>query len=125
MATSAVEPSGPAGLRTAAGTRRVESVVVTGARRGLGDSSSGAGQWKRRPAPVRDGYSAEVRNRLGWEPTPGRFHLFSVDIQDVTFIRYEDASGDQFVTRWPAGGNSCAEGTEGPPSVILSHIRHC
>ncbi len=48
-------------------------------------------------------YASTVRAQLGWSPTPGRFHLFWIDIADVTFIRYEDATGDQFVTRWPQG----------------------
>lgn len=36
---------------------------------------------------AQDGYAEQIRSRLGWEPTPGRFHLFRVDIHDVTFIR--------------------------------------
>lgn len=52
---------------------------------------------------VQERYATTVRAQLGWSPTPGRFHLFWVDIADVTFIRYEDATGDQFVTRWPQG----------------------
>lgn len=47
-------------------------------------------------------YASVVQSQLGWVPTPGRFHLFWVDVADVTFIRYDDATGDQFVTRWPA-----------------------
>jgi Pyridoxamine 5'-phosphate oxidase len=62
---------------------------------------------------VRDGYAEQVRTRLGWEPTPGRFHLFSVDIRDVTFIRYDDASGDQFVARWPSGQEFVRRGDGG------------
>jgi hypothetical protein len=30
-----------------------------------------------------------------------RFHLFAVDIEQVTFIRYDDPSGDQQVAMWP------------------------
>jgi Pyridoxamine 5'-phosphate oxidase len=48
-------------------------------------------------------YSDEVADALGWRPEPGKFHLFSVDIADVTFMRYVDATGDQHVTRWPPG----------------------
>ena len=41
---------------------------------------------------------------LGWQPTEPNFHLFRIDLQDATFIRYApDESGDQFVTRWPDG----------------------
>jgi len=45
-------------------------------------------------------YGDAVTADLGWSPTPGRFHLFGVDLQDVTFIRY-DATGDQHVVMWP------------------------
>jgi hypothetical protein len=50
---------------------------------------------------VRDRYAAAVTASLGWTPTPGRFHLFAVGIEQVTFIRYDDATGDQHVAMWP------------------------
>ena len=46
-------------------------------------------------------YSAAVTAELGWTPTLGRFHLFAVSLDDVTFIRYDDATGDQHVAMWP------------------------
>src|SRR5579884_2750008 len=49
------------------------------------------------------GYANEVTERLGWTPEPGRFHLFRIEIADVTFIRYEEETGDQFIARWPEG----------------------
>jgi hypothetical protein len=49
-------------------------------------------------------YAAAVAESLGWRPVPGRFHLFAIDIADVTFVRYDDPTGDQFVARWPRGG---------------------
>ncbi len=48
-------------------------------------------------------YADAVGQALGWQPVPGRFHLFEVDIDDVTYMRYDDATGDQFVVRWPPG----------------------
>jgi hypothetical protein len=39
---------------------------------------------------------------LGWQPVEPSFHLFVVEISDVTFVRYA-TTGDQYVTRWPAG----------------------
>jgi hypothetical protein len=51
---------------------------------------------------IHENYAEQVRSRIGWDPVPGQFHLFRMDIRDVSFIRYEDASGDQFVARWPA-----------------------
>jgi len=57
------------------------------------------------------GYADEVTARMGWKPEPGRFHLFRVDIADVTFIRYEDETGDQFVARWPDGLEFVRRGT--------------
>jgi hypothetical protein len=56
-------------------------------------------------------YSDAVAESLGWRPVPGKFHLFAVDIGDVTFIRYDDPTGDQFVTRWPHGGEFVRRGT--------------
>jgi hypothetical protein len=77
----------------------------------------GAGEYKVRGHAVAEGdpdlqtqYAAAVREQLGWSPTPGRFHLFWIDIDDVTFIRYENATGDQFVTRWPHGGEYVRRG---------------
>jgi hypothetical protein len=48
-------------------------------------------------------YADTVAGSLGWSPTPGRFHLFAVDVSDVSFIRYETATGDQYVAVWPPG----------------------
>ncbi|MGH9171354.1 MAG: pyridoxamine 5'-phosphate oxidase family protein [Acidimicrobiales bacterium] len=57
------------------------------------------------------GYAAAIRDQAGWDPVPGAFHLFWVDVAEVTFIRYEDATGDQFVTLWPAGREFVRRGT--------------
>jgi Pyridoxamine 5'-phosphate oxidase len=69
-----------------------------------------AGEYKVRGRAVVDqdeeihaGYAAAIREQAGWDPVPGSFHLFWVDVDDVAFIRYDDATGDQFVTLWPAG----------------------
>jgi Pyridoxamine 5'-phosphate oxidase len=48
-------------------------------------------------------YAGAVAGSLGWTPTPGRFHLFAVDIDQVTVVRYDPASGDQHATLWPPG----------------------
>jgi hypothetical protein len=56
-------------------------------------------------------YSGVVAAELGWRPEPGRFHLFRVDIDDVTFIRWDDASNDQYVTRWPEAREFVRRGT--------------
>jgi hypothetical protein len=56
-------------------------------------------------------YAAAVAEALGWEPEPGRFHLFAIDLSEVTFIRYDHASGDQFVARWPPPREFVRRGT--------------
>lgn len=56
-------------------------------------------------------YADAVAEALGWNPTPGEFHLFAVDVDDITVIRYVEATGDQFVTRWPRGGEFVRRGT--------------
>jgi hypothetical protein len=43
----------------------------------------------------------EAVSGLGWRPEEPRFHLFRIDISDVTFIHY-DPNGDQHVGRWPS-----------------------
>jgi hypothetical protein len=60
---------------------------------------------------VQDGYAQAIRAAAGWEPQPGRFHLFRVDVEDVTFIRWDPATNDQFVTRWPARREFVRRGT--------------
>jgi hypothetical protein len=49
----------------------------------------------------RDRYREAVAT-LGWQPVEPWFHLFVVEVDDVTSIRYE-GPGDQHVARWPAG----------------------
>jgi hypothetical protein len=64
-------------------------------------------------------YAEQVVTRLGWQPEPGKFHLFRVEVGDVTFIRWDDATNDQYLTRWPAGTEIVRRGTsatsQGPP----------
>lgn len=56
-------------------------------------------------------YAAAVSDALGWSPEPGRFHLFRIDIESVTFIRYDEATGDQHVVLWPHGDEFIRRGT--------------
>jgi len=56
-------------------------------------------------------YADAVATSLGWRPEPGRFHLFCVDISDVTFIRYDEPTGDQFVATWPPPREFVRRGT--------------
>jgi hypothetical protein len=75
---------------------------------------------------VQHRYASAVAASLGWRPEPGRFHLFAVDIQQVTFIRYHDATGDQHVAVWPPpreyirrGTSATSVGDPEPVSNIL------
>jgi hypothetical protein len=56
-------------------------------------------------------YADQVSAALGWSPEPGRFHLFRIAIDEVTMIRYDDASGDQHVVLWPRGEEFVRRGT--------------
>jgi hypothetical protein len=60
---------------------------------------------------VQEEYADVVAAQLGWLPEPGRFHLFRVDVEDVTFIRWDDATNDHYVTRWPEGREFVRRGT--------------
>jgi hypothetical protein len=76
--------------------------VVTGRDGKLGEYKVRGTAVAEPSAEAQTRYASAVEAQLGWVPTPGRFHLFWVDVADVTFIRYDDATGDQFVTRWPS-----------------------
>jgi hypothetical protein len=52
---------------------------------------------------VQQRYAAAVAAEIGWQPVPGEFTLFTVDIDDVTYIGREAGSGAQHVARWPHG----------------------
>jgi Pyridoxamine 5'-phosphate oxidase len=62
-------------------------------------------------ADVQREYAAAVRRELGWQPEPGRFHLFRIELDDVTFIRWDSETNDQYVSRWPAGVEFVRRGT--------------
>src|SRR6478609_714967 len=51
--------------------------------------------------PTQRRYAEAVSAALPWSPDVGRFHLFAVDIEQVTFLRYDNASGDQHLVLWP------------------------
>jgi hypothetical protein len=87
-----------------------------------------AGEYKVRGTAVAESdeelqerFAAEVRERIGWNPEVGKFHLFRVDVEDVTFIHWH-GSNDQYVTRWPAGIEYVRRGTsatsQGPREPI-------
>lgn len=60
---------------------------------------------------VQRGFADEAQRQVGWWPDPGSFHLFWVDVGDVTFVRYDQATGDQFTSRWPEGIEFVRRGT--------------
>ena len=60
---------------------------------------------------VQQGYARAIHAAAGWEPQPGRFHLFRIDVHDVTFIRWDSSTNDQFVTRWPSRREFVRRGT--------------
>ena len=63
--------------------------------------------------------AAAIAEKLGWRPEAGKFHLFRVDVDDVTFIHWDDGNDDQFLSRWPEGREQVRRGTSatsnGPP----------
>lgn len=60
---------------------------------------------------LQERYAADVRDRLGWDPVPGRFHLFRVDLESVAHLRYDNATGDQFTAFWPPAREFVRRGT--------------
>jgi hypothetical protein len=111
------------GSRKAADLRRdprilVHSIVTS--RNGQDGEYKLRGTALEEPDPARQSrYAEEVAARLGWRPEPGKFHLFRIGIADISYIRWDDATNDQYVTRWPAGEEYVRRGTSatslGPP----------
>jgi hypothetical protein len=60
---------------------------------------------------VQHRYAAALAAALDWNPGPGRFHLFAVDIEQVAFIRYDEPTGDQHVAMWPPPREFIRRGT--------------
>lgn len=60
---------------------------------------------------IQSRYAAAVRDALGWDPVPGRFHLFAVDIDQVSYLQYDDATGDQHAALWPPAREFVRRGT--------------
>ena len=88
----------------------VHSIVTT--------RDGGEGEFKVRGTAREEGdpavqrrYADTVTASLGWNPQPGRFHLFAVDIRQVSFLSYDDATGDQHVAMWPPAREFIRRGT--------------
>jgi hypothetical protein len=85
--------------------------VITGQDGGEGEFKIRGRALAEHDAGVQRRYAAAVATALGWNPEPGRFHLFAVDIEQVTFIRYDEATGDQHVAIWPPPREFIRRGT--------------
>jgi len=85
--------------------------VVTGRDGGEGEFKIRGTAGAEQEPGIQRRYAEEVAGALGWSPDPGRFHLFAVSIEEVTFIRYDDATGDQHVAMWPPAREFVRRGT--------------
>jgi hypothetical protein len=47
-------------------------------------------------------YAEKVTADIGWQPVVGHFALFAVDINDITYISFDETTGAQHVAQWPA-----------------------
>jgi hypothetical protein len=75
------------------------------------------------PGPaIQRRYADAVTATKSWEPVAGKFTLFAVDIDDVTYIGYDPDTGAQHVARWPAGQEYVRPATTptslGPPEPV-------
>lgn len=51
---------------------------------------------------IQSRYAAQVASEIGWVPVVGDFTLFAIDIEDLTYIGYDEPTGAQHVAQWPA-----------------------
>jgi hypothetical protein len=60
-----------------------------------------------------------IAETLGWRPEVGKFHLFRIEVDDVTFIHWDERNNDQYLSRWPEGREQVRRGisatSNGPP----------
>jgi hypothetical protein len=101
--------------------------IVTGRHGGEGEFKVRGSARQESGPELQRRYAAAVTASLGWAPEPGRFHLFRIDIDAVTFIRYDNATGDQYVAMWPParefvrrGTSATSVGDPEPRTEILS-----
>lgn len=50
---------------------------------------------------VHEQYATAVAEEIGWQPVVGRFTLFRVELDEVTYIAYDPQTHGQHVARWP------------------------
>jgi hypothetical protein len=48
-------------------------------------------------------YAAVAAEQLGWQPAVGKFVLFRVEIDGVTYLGYDEETRGQHIARWPEG----------------------
>jgi Pyridoxamine 5'-phosphate oxidase len=60
--------------------------------------------------PVNESVAAAVAKQKDYTPVPGKFHLFRVDVGEITFVRW-GRDNDQYLTRWPPGVEQLRRGT--------------
>ncbi len=53
--------------------------------------------------PVQERYAAAVPREIGWQPVVGRFALFSVKIDEVSYLGYDPETHGQHFAHWPSG----------------------
>jgi hypothetical protein len=61
--------------------------------------------------PTQQAYADAVSAALPWSPEVGRFHLFALDVEQATYLRYDNASGDQHLAIWPPAKEVVRRGT--------------
>ena len=78
-------------------------------------------------AVVLERYAAAVAADLGWQPVVGRFALFAIDIDDVTYIGSDPETSAQHIARWPPGAEYQRAQTTptslGPPQPVHRLLR--
>lgn len=75
---------------------------------------------------IQSRYAAQVSQHLGWNPEPGRFHLFAVGIEHITYLHYHPPTGDQYGVMWPPAREfirrATSETSVGPPEPLTDML---
>jgi hypothetical protein len=80
-----------------------------------------------RAVAVQEKYAAAVAEQLGWRPVVGRFTLFRMEIDEFTYIGYDEQTRGQHIAQWPAGVEYIRPATSptslGPKTAVRRILR--
>ncbi|MBM7783372.1 pyridoxamine 5'-phosphate oxidase family protein [Tenggerimyces flavus] len=51
---------------------------------------------------IHERYATAMAATAGWQPVVGHFALFAIELDSLTYVGYDEATGAQHVAQWPS-----------------------